>query len=201
MCLDGLFEVDDGNPVNREGAFASVNDVVDDGFNAVGVGRLVTSGRGVDGEWDDNEAAHDLGACPDVTFCEAKGLDVLLGGGVVGHINKCRGVSRRDMLDGGGGLCGWEEVTLRVWEFITVIVVGVVSDGGVGGLGFGWSSHGSRGKGRVEVGPDGRAMTSRRKPWVGGGGGGGGIEPRRPVGCWVRGGPHWLEWGRWGRPR
>jgi len=75
------------------------------------------------------------------------------------------------MLDGGDGLCGWEEVTLRVWEFITVIVVGVVSDGGVGGAGFGWSSHGSRGEGRVEVGPDGRAMTSRRKPWVDGGGG------------------------------
>ena len=36
------------------------------------------------------------------------------------------------MLDGGGGLGGWEEATLRVWEFITVVVVGVVRDGGVG---------------------------------------------------------------------
>jgi len=74
--LDGLFEVDDGNPVNEEGAFASVDDAVDDSFDAVGVGHLVTSGRRVDGESDDNEAARDLGACPDATFREAKGLGV-----------------------------------------------------------------------------------------------------------------------------
>ncbi len=44
MCLDGLFEVDDGHPVNVEGAFASDNDAVDDGFDAVCVGCLVTGG-------------------------------------------------------------------------------------------------------------------------------------------------------------
>ncbi len=50
-------------------------------------------------------------------------------------------------------MCGWEEVTLRVWEFVTVIVVGVVSDGGVRGAGAGWSG-GGRGGG-VEGGSDG----------------------------------------------
>jgi hypothetical protein len=75
-CLDWLFEVDDGNPVNGEGAFASVNDGVDDGFDAVGVGRLVTSGREVDGESDDDEAARDLGVCSDATFRKAKDLGV-----------------------------------------------------------------------------------------------------------------------------
>jgi len=40
----------------------------------------------------------------------------------------------------------------------------------VGVAGVGRSSHGgTRGEGRVEVGPDGRAMTSHHKPWVGGG--------------------------------
>ena len=38
LCLDGLFEVYDGHPVNVEGAFASVDDAVNDGFNAVCVG-------------------------------------------------------------------------------------------------------------------------------------------------------------------
>ncbi len=75
-CLDGLFEVDDGNSVNGEGAFASVDDAVEDGFDAVGVGHLVTSGRGVDGESDDDESARDLGTCPDTTFREAKDLGV-----------------------------------------------------------------------------------------------------------------------------
>jgi hypothetical protein len=61
-CLDGLFEVDDGNPVNGEGAFIIVDDAVEDGFDAVVVGRLVTpSVRGVDGKSDDDEMACDLG--------------------------------------------------------------------------------------------------------------------------------------------
>ncbi len=33
------------------------------------------------------------------------------------------------MLDGGGGLGGREEATLRVWEFITGVVIGVVRSG------------------------------------------------------------------------
>ena len=65
-------------------------------------------------------------------------------------------------MGGRGGLCGWEEVTLRVWEFITVIVVGVVSDGGVRGAGVGWSG-GGRGGG-LRVGQMVVAMRSRRKP-------------------------------------
>jgi hypothetical protein len=43
-CLDGLFKVDDGYPVDVEGAFASVDDAVDDGFDAVCKGCLVTGG-------------------------------------------------------------------------------------------------------------------------------------------------------------
>ena len=43
-CLDWLFEVDDGFPVDVEGGFASVDDAVDDGFDAVCVGCLVTGG-------------------------------------------------------------------------------------------------------------------------------------------------------------
>ena len=43
-CLDRLFEVDDGRPVNVEGAFASVDDAVNEGFDAVCVGCLVTGG-------------------------------------------------------------------------------------------------------------------------------------------------------------
>jgi hypothetical protein len=35
----------------------------------------------------------------------------------------------------GGGLCRWEEVTLRVWEFITVVFVGLVNSGGIMGMG------------------------------------------------------------------
>ena len=44
LCLDRLFEVDDGRPVNVEGAFASVDDAVNEGFDAVCVGCLVTGG-------------------------------------------------------------------------------------------------------------------------------------------------------------
>ncbi len=40
--LDGLVEVYDGKAVNRERAVASINDAVEDGFNAVGVRRLIT---------------------------------------------------------------------------------------------------------------------------------------------------------------
>ena len=42
--MDWLFEVDDGFPVDVEGGFASVDDAVDDGFDAVCVGCLVTGG-------------------------------------------------------------------------------------------------------------------------------------------------------------
>ena len=42
--MDRLFEVDDGHPVNVEGAFASVDDAVNEGFDAVCVGCLVTGG-------------------------------------------------------------------------------------------------------------------------------------------------------------
>ena len=44
LCVDGLFEVYDGHPVDVEGAFTSVDDAVDDGFDAVCVGCLVTGG-------------------------------------------------------------------------------------------------------------------------------------------------------------
>ena len=35
-------------------------------------------------------------------------------------------------MGGEGGLCVWEEVNLRAWEFITAVVVGAVSDGSEG---------------------------------------------------------------------
>ena len=69
------------------------------------------------------------------------------------------------------GLCGWEEVTLRVWEFVTVVLIGFVNSGGVRGVVFGWISHGGRDERGVGVGPDGRPVMSCRKPWVGGCGG------------------------------
>jgi hypothetical protein len=90
-----------------------------------------------------------------------------IGGVVVGHVDKCCGVS----LGVGGGLCGWEEVTLRVWEFITVVLVGLANSGGVRGVGVEWSSCGGRDGRGVGVGPDGRPVMSCRKPWVGGCGG------------------------------
>ena len=74
LRLDGLVKVYDGKWVNREGAVASVNDVIKDGFNAVGVKHLITRGRGVDGKTNDNETTSDLGVCPDTTLREAEVL-------------------------------------------------------------------------------------------------------------------------------
>jgi hypothetical protein len=84
-------------------------------------------------------------------------------------------------------LCGWEEVTLRVWEFVTVVLIGFVNSGGVRGVVVGWISRGGRDERGVGVGPDGRPVMSCHKPFWGVGG----IEPRRLVGWWVRGGAHW----------
>ena len=67
-------------------------------------------------------------------------------------------------------MCGWEEVTLRVWEYITIVLVGLVNSGGVRGVGVGWSSRAGRDERGVGVGPDGRPVMSCRKPWVGCGG-------------------------------
>ena len=51
----------------------------------------------------------------------------------------------------------------------------------------GWISRGGRDERGVGVGPDGRPVMSCHKPFWGVGG----IEPRRLVGWWVRGGAHW----------
>ena len=64
-------------------------------------------------------------------------------------------------------MCGWDEVTLRVWEFITFILVGLVNSGGIRGVGVGCSSRGGRDKRGVGVGPYGRPVMSCRKPWIG----------------------------------
>ncbi len=74
--LYGLVEVYDGKLVNGEGAVASIDDAVKDGFNAVGVRRLITGGRGVNGKTNDDEMTSDLGACPDTTLCEVEVLGV-----------------------------------------------------------------------------------------------------------------------------
>ncbi len=74
--LDGLVKVYDGESVNGEGAVASVDDAVEDRFNAVGVRCLITGGRGVNGKTNDDETTSDLGACPDTTLCEAEVLGV-----------------------------------------------------------------------------------------------------------------------------
>ena len=69
-------------------------------------------------------------------------------------MDKCRVVSRRDIFDGGGGLGGWEEATLRVCDVSSspALSLGLSVMEGSGERGLGGAAAVVGGRGGLRLG-------------------------------------------------